>query len=461
MLLAVVAVGALWLGLRTPDYRVVLPALADSDKAAVLAALKTGNIPAQVDPATGAVEVSENQVAAARILLAGQGLPKAAASGYDLPGSLPLGTSRAVETARLKQAQETELAASIMAIDGVENAAVHLASGEVSVFIRDRAAPSAAVFVKLASGRVLSDAQVRAIGHLVASSIAGLATDQVSIVDQSGRLLSGDPTSGLLGEDMRQLEYQARVETQYRQRVLALLTPMLGDGNFSAAVSADLDFSENAVTHESYDKDGVIRSEQGSSATDPALPPARGIPGALSNTVPPAAQVGTSTVPAMLPTRSTTRVSRIRRSLTCMSPGMSPISSRNSVPWSAASKRPRLARTAPVNEPASCPKISLSSSYRGIAAQLTATNGLAERALHRCRSCATTSLPLPDGPVISTEAFDFAARSIRARTARVGALSPISAVGSAAACGCFHVALIRASAGRNECSSCIPQGDQG
>ncbi len=294
MLLAVAAVGALWLALRTPDYRVVLPALADTDKAAVLAALKTGNIPAQVDPSTGAVEVAANQVAAARILLAGQGLPKAAASGYDLLGTMPLGTSRAVETARLKQAQETELAASIMAIDGVENAAVHLASGEVSVFIRDRAAPSAAVFVKLASGRVLSDAQVRAIGHLVASSIAGLATDQVSIVDQSGRLLSGDPASGLLGEGMRQLAYQARVETQYRQRVLALLTPMLGDGNFSAEVSADLDFSENAVTHESYDKDGVIRSEQGSSATEAALPPARGIPGALSNTVPPAAQVGTA-----------------------------------------------------------------------------------------------------------------------------------------------------------------------
>ena len=294
MLLAVAAAGTLWLVLRAPEYRVVLPALADTDKAAVLAALKTGSIQAQVDPATGAVEVAANEVAAARILLAGQGLPKAAASGYDLLGTMPLGTSRAVETARLKQAQETELAASIMAIDGVENASVHLATGEVSVFIRDHAAPSAAVFVKLANGRVLSDAQVRAIGHLVASSIAGLATDQVSIVDQSGRLLSGDPASGLLGEGMRQLAYQARVETQYRQRVLALLTPMLGESNFSAEVSADLDFSENAVTHESYDKDGVIRSEQGSSATEAALPPARGIPGALSNTVPPAAQVGTA-----------------------------------------------------------------------------------------------------------------------------------------------------------------------
>ena len=301
VLLAVAAVLSLWLMLRTPDYRAVFPNLAEADKAAVLAALQTGAFAARVDPASGAVEVPEAQVAAARIMLAGQGLPKAAATGYDLLGAMPLGTSRAVETARLKQAQESELAASIIAIDGVEAASVHLAAGEVSVFIRDRAAPSAAVFVKLAPGRALGDAQVRAIVHLVASSVGGLAADQVSVVDQSGALLSGDPASGLLGESTRQLGYQARVEGLYRSRVVALLTPMLGDGNFSTAVSADLDFSQSDATRESYDKDGALRSEQSSSVADAALPPARGIPGALSNTVPPAAQVGTAPVAATVP----------------------------------------------------------------------------------------------------------------------------------------------------------------
>ena len=301
VLLAVAVVLAAWLALRSPDYRPVFPNLAEADKAAVLAALKTGAFGARVDPSTGAVEVPEAQVAAARIMLAGQGLPKAAASGYDLLGAMPLGTSRAVESARLKQAQESELAASIMAIDGVEAASVHLAAGEVSVFIRDRAAPSAAVFVKLAPGRALSDPQVRAIVHLVASSVAGLAADQVSVVDQSGALLSGDPASGLLGESARQLGYQAHVEALYRARVVTLLTPMLGEGNFSTAVSADLDFSQSDATHESYDKDGVLRTEQGSNATESAPLPARGIPGALSNTAPPAAQVGTTPLAAAVP----------------------------------------------------------------------------------------------------------------------------------------------------------------
>jgi len=290
-LLAVGATLVAWLLLRTPDYRVVLPVLVESDKAAVLAALKTGNIAARVDPATGNIEAPEAQVAAARILLAGQGLPKAAATGYDLLGTLPLGSSRAVETARLKQAQESDLAASITAIDGVESASVHLAAGEVSVFIRDRAAPTAAVFVRLAPGRALGDAQVRAIEHLVASSVAGLTTDRVSIVDQSGHLISGDTGGGLLGESAQQFAYQSRVEAQYRQRVMALLLPMLGENNFSAEVSADIDFTENSATHESFDKDGVLRSEQGSNATEAVPTPARGIPGALSNTAPPAAQL--------------------------------------------------------------------------------------------------------------------------------------------------------------------------
>lgn len=290
MLLALVVGGGLWFALRSPDYRPVFAQLGEADKAAVLAALQTGNFKAHVDADTGAVEVPAADVAAARIMLAGQGLPKAAASGLDVLGAMPLGSSRAVETARLKSAAEGELAASIMAIDGVDHASVHLAAGEQSVFIRDTAAPTASVFVRLAAGRSLSEAQVRAIVHLVAASVAGLTAEHVIVVDQSGTLLSGDAT-GPLGDGQRQLALQASVEDGLRRRVVALLTPILGAGNFSTQVAADLDFTVNEATRESFDKDGVLRSDQNSSATEAGQLPARGIPGALSNTVPPAAQV--------------------------------------------------------------------------------------------------------------------------------------------------------------------------
>jgi flagellar M-ring protein FliF len=293
VLFVLVVAGALWLALRSPDYRPVFASLGEADKAAVLTALQTGNFKAHVDADTGAVEVPAADVAGARIMLAGQGLPKAAASGLDVLGAMPLGSSRAVETARLKSAEEGELAASIMAIDGVDHASVHLAAGEQSVFVRDTAAPTASVFVRLAAGRSLSDAQVRAIVHLVAASVAGLSPDRVSVIDQSGALLSGDAT-GPLGDSARQLAYQVSVEDGLRRRVVALLTPILGSGNFSTQVAADLDFSVNEATRESFDKDGVMRSDQSSSATEAGQQPARGIPGALSNTVPPAAQASSS-----------------------------------------------------------------------------------------------------------------------------------------------------------------------
>ncbi|MGL4542043.1 MAG: flagellar basal-body MS-ring/collar protein FliF [Polymorphobacter sp.] len=304
----VVLVGVVgWMMLRTPDYRPLFPSLAEADRAAVIAALEAGNFHARINAENGAVEIVGAEAAAARIMLAGQGLPKAVPTGYDLLGAMPLGTSRAVEAARLRQSQESELAASVAAIDGVSHASVHLAAGEASVFIRDRAAPSASVFVTLAPGRALGEAQVRAIVYMVATSIAGLAPDRISVVDQSGALLSGDPGAGLAGESQKQLAYQARVEAMYRQRIVTLLTPILGQGNFSTEVSADVDFTQTEATRENFDRDGsVLRSEQGSNSSEVAPSPAKGIPGALSNSVPgtapasatpPAADVGVGGTP--------------------------------------------------------------------------------------------------------------------------------------------------------------------
>lgn len=296
---AVVALLLAWSALRTPDLRPVYAGLGDADKAAVADALRTGNFAVAIDPATGAVQVPAGDVAAARIMLAGQGLPKAAPTGSAMLGAMPLGSSRAVEGAQLKSAAERDLAASIAAIDAVESAQVHLATPEASVFVRDRAAPTASVLVVLAGGRTLSEAQVRAIVHLVASAVPGLAPTAVSVVDQTGALLSGGET-GDLGESGRMLDVEARTAAQLRQRIVQLLTPIVGAANFTAQVTADLDFAENAATRESL-APGTLVSEQGSSATETPPPPARGIPGARLNTIPQAAQVSTTPPPALAP----------------------------------------------------------------------------------------------------------------------------------------------------------------
>lgn len=274
-----------WSMLSTPPQRVLFANLPESDKAAVAQALDAASIPNTMDN-SGSITVGEDDFHKARMLLAGQDLPKAAPGGYALLDNMPMGASRAVEGERLRQARETELARSISEIDTVQVARVHLATPEASVFVRDKAEPSASVIVTLQPGRTLSDAQVRSIVNLVASSVPGMKPDSVTIVDQAGELLS---KSGSQSIGDARIDFQRRVEDKYRQQLVQLLTPLLGAGNFTTEVQAEVDLDENQATRESFDKaNTVMRAEQGSwtgAPRDAAGAPG-GIPGALSNQPP-------------------------------------------------------------------------------------------------------------------------------------------------------------------------------
>ncbi|MDP1028206.1 flagellar basal-body MS-ring/collar protein FliF [Sphingomonas sp. KR1UV-12] len=294
MLVGLVGAAALaWATLSTPSQKTLFTGLADADKAAVMQSLEQANIGAHVDDGTGAITVDEESYSRARMLLASQGLPKQAPGGYAILDQLPMGVSRAVEGERLRQARETELARSIQDIDAVIEARVHLATPEVSVFVRDNAAPSASVIVKLAAGRSLSDAQVSSIINLVASSVPGMKPDSVTIVDQAGALLTkpgGRDATAALGDE--RIDFQRRVEDKYRQQLTQLLTPLLGTGNFSAEVQADVNLDETQATRESYEKQGTLRAETGQWTGDQKTGGGPGgIPGALSNTPPPASML--------------------------------------------------------------------------------------------------------------------------------------------------------------------------
>ncbi|MBW6528448.1 flagellar M-ring protein FliF [Sphingomonas sp. RHCKR7] len=287
------AAGLAWSALSTPPQKVLFSGLPDSDKAAVTSALSAANITSHVDSSSDALTVNEEDFSKARMLLAGQGLPKAAPGGYAILDQLPMGVSRAVEGERLRQARETELARSIQEIDAVAEARVHLAMPEASVFVRDNAAPSASVVLKLQGGRSLSDSQVSSIVNLVASSVPGMKPDSVTVVDQLGGLLTKSGDGADAANDKR-IEFQRRVEDKYRQQLIQLLTPLVGAGNFTAEVQADVNLDETSATRESYDKDGRLRAETGNWTGNMASGQApAGIPGALSNTPPPASQLST------------------------------------------------------------------------------------------------------------------------------------------------------------------------
>lgn len=286
---ALLMAGAAWWAMQSPNQTPLYAGLADGDKAAVADALQAAGIPYSIDRDTGSIDVGEDDVHKARMMLAGQGLPKAAPGGDTVLSTLPMGASRALEGETLRGAREADLARTIEAIDTVKSARIHLATPEPSPFVRDDSAPAASVMLTLEGGRSLSNAQVSAIKHLVASSVPGLSPADVSVVDQTGALLSQDDG----GIDDKNFQLQLKVEERYRAAVTALLAPMLGVGNFSTEVHADVDFSESQSTRESYPKDDrALRREEGNKSTNAATEtPAAGIPGALSNKAPQATQV--------------------------------------------------------------------------------------------------------------------------------------------------------------------------
>ncbi|MCA0208918.1 MAG: flagellar M-ring protein FliF [Proteobacteria bacterium] len=280
--------------------------LDDTDKAAVADALQTQGIAHSIDPTTGALTVDASKLHQARIALAGQGLPKAAPSGDSLIAALPMGSSRAIEGEALRSAREADLSRTIETIDAVKSARVHVAAAEPSLFVREDKPATASVMLTLQNGRSLSDGQVQAIRFLVASSIPGMNADQVSVIDQRGALLS-DTASG---SDMKAFQLQLQVEDRFRRALDTLLGPMLGAGNYTVEVHADVDMSESQATRESFpENDRALTSEQITRSTSgSSTPPAVGIPGALSNQPPQAttiAATGPQPVPAPAATAGT------------------------------------------------------------------------------------------------------------------------------------------------------------
>lgn len=292
LVLAAAAGLGLYMLLSQPAQRMLDPALPDAEKGRALEILGGSGISATLDPSTGALLVPADAYHRARMALAAEGIAEVPGTGA--AGSLtdmPMGASRSVENARLREVQEQSLARSIEEIQVVRRARVHLALPERTAFIRDQAPPRASVFVNIAPGRTLGEAQVQAIANLVSGSVSGMTPQQVSVVDQTGRLLStpgGDATA--LQTD-RQTRHVMMLEEVYRNRIRELLTPIVGYDNAAVSVALDMDFTRSEIRREAFDPDSaVLRSEQRNieSSTDR---PARGIPGAISNTPPPASEL--------------------------------------------------------------------------------------------------------------------------------------------------------------------------
>lgn len=276
---------------RQPDYKVLFSNLSDKDGGAIVAQLSQMNVPYKYTEGGGAILVPTERVHDVRLRLASQGLPKGSVSGFELTESNRFGTTQFQERLNFQRGLEGELTRSIQSLSSVQTARVHLALPNQNGFFREQQKPSASVLVSLYPGRILDKAQLAGIVHLVASSVPELAPSAVSVLDDTGKLLSKSPDGADdKGFDAQQLMYVQQLEQMYTKRVMDILEPVVGRNNIKAQVTAEVDFSRTESTSEQHRPNqnteaGAIRSQQVLESTtnqaDPAPP--TGIPGSATN----------------------------------------------------------------------------------------------------------------------------------------------------------------------------------
>ena len=290
-LLALLVVLIFWSLMTSTPFRSVSDGMESADVQLAFEALKSANYDVRINKSTGRLEVPENDFQAARIFLASQGIPRAAAEGG--MGSLAEGssmtTSQFMEQVKYNNAIEIELARTISEISTIETARIHLAAPKQSVFVRDRQPAKASVIVKPYRGRVVDPAQVQSIVHLVSASVPYLATQDVTVVDHYGNLLTGSNADKDGTPALNNARFEAEREAELAERIRELLIPALGGGNVRTVVNLEMDFTQRETTREQYldfePDTAEVRSEVITSDTQTGIA-ASGVPGATTN-IPP------------------------------------------------------------------------------------------------------------------------------------------------------------------------------
>lgn len=308
---AVAIIVAMVLWAKTPDYRTLFSNLSEQDGGAIVTQLTQMNVPYRFAEGSGAIEVPADKVHELRLRLAQQGLPKGGAVGFELLDQEKFGISQFSEQVNYQRALEGELARTIETLGPVKRARVHLAMPKPSLFVREQKSPSASVTVNLEPGRALDEGQISAVTHLVSSAVAGLPPGNVTLVDQAGHLLTQSNTSSRDLNDA-QLKYASDVEGRVQRRIESILSPIVGNGNVHAQVTAQLDFANKEQTEEKYSPNGddsqaVLRSRQLNVSEQVGSGAPGGVPGALSNQPAPANTAPINTPPANQQNAQTTQ----------------------------------------------------------------------------------------------------------------------------------------------------------
>jgi flagellar M-ring protein FliF len=191
-----------------------------------------------------------------------QGLPAGEQGGYKIFDNEKIGVSPFVQSVNLKRALQDELAKSIQIIDGVEHARVHIVRSEQTLFTSDAGKTTASVVLRLKPGYRLSALNIAAITHLVSGSVEGLSSQNVTVIDSQGRLLSGESDQTMASGAGTVQDYRERVEQNLEDKVEDMLTTVLGPGRAKVRIHAVLDMNSVSTVTEKYEPKGVATKEE-------------------------------------------------------------------------------------------------------------------------------------------------------------------------------------------------------
>jgi flagellar M-ring protein FliF len=268
------------------DYRPLFSNLTSEDAGEIVKSLKEQKIPYQIESDGKAILVPADKVYDLRLSLASDGLPQGGGVGFEIFDRKNFGMTEFVQKLNYQRALQGELSRTISQLTGVEQARVHLAIPEKSLFMDEEKHPTASVVLKMKSARTLRESEVQGVIHLVAASIEGMNPDEVTVLDSRGKILSKTGSSDPNGKaTTAMLEMQRNYEKAVEDRIQSLLDKAVGAGKSVARVNAVFDFKQVEKFEERYDPEAtVVRSEQRTEEKNGASSSASGIPGVQSNT---------------------------------------------------------------------------------------------------------------------------------------------------------------------------------
>ena len=304
---AVFVVTLMWT--LAPNYQYLFTDLSDTDASLIVQNLKENRIPYKLTNGGTAVMVPESKVYETRLELAGRGLPKGkGGKGFSLFDETGFSTSEFIQKIDYQRALQDELAKTIMSLDEVDYARVHLVLPKDSVFVEDEKPAKASVVIRPRPGLILSPEHVQGIVYLVAKSVRGLEPENISIIDNTGKVLYEGRTQDNAVLANNRLEIRRAIESSLEKRSQDMLDKILGPGKAVVKVSADVNMDMVKSVKDTYDPDSkVVRSEQISNESSPQGPSAGGVAGVQAN-IP----TGRGT-PSMIAPGNTTSTSNIVR----------------------------------------------------------------------------------------------------------------------------------------------------